>query len=87
MNTASAGADLTATACGPRFALGQSIGLPAFVWGYPLVETVRTCRLQTTATDADAVSWRAAIDRVQHVRRASTAVDRDVVTPANDQLY
>jgi len=71
----------------PRFALGQSIGLAAFVWGYPLVETVRTSRLQTLAGTDEQVSWRAAIDRLQHVGRASTAADRDVVTPANDLLY
>jgi hypothetical protein len=71
----------------PRFALGQSVGLAAFVWGYPLVETVRTCRLQTMASARDTVSWRAEIDRLHHVRRASTASDRDVVTPANDLLY
>jgi hypothetical protein len=71
----------------PRFALGQSVGLAAFVWGYPLVETFRTCRLQTLAKDSDAVAWRADFDRVQHVQRASTAADRDVVTPANDLLY
>ncbi len=71
----------------PRFTLGQSIGLAAFVWGYPLVETMRTCRLQTMASDSDTVAWRAAIDRLQHVQRASTAADRDVVTPANDLLY
>lgn len=71
----------------PRFALGQSVGLAAFVWAYPLVEAVRTCRLQTMALEQDTVSWRAKIDRLQHVRHASTASDRDVVTPANDLLY
>lgn len=71
----------------PRYALGQSVGLAAFVWGYPLVETVRTCRLQTLAGENDAVSWRAEIDRLQHVQHAATAADRDVVTPANDLLY
>lgn len=71
----------------PRFALGQSIGLAAFVWGYPLVETMRTCRLQAMPQLGEQVSWRAGIDRLQHVRRASTATDRDVVTPANDLLY
>lgn len=71
----------------PRFALGQSIGMAAFVWGYPLVETMRTCRLQTSAKEDDKVAWRSGIDRVQHVQRASTAADRDVVTPANDLLY
>ncbi len=71
----------------PRFALGQSIGLAAFVWGYPLVETLRTCRLQTLDAGTQAAAWRADIDRLQHVRRAATAQDRDVVTPANDLLY
>ena len=71
----------------PRFALGQSIGLAAFIWGYPLVETIRTCRLQILAGDDERVAWRAPIDRLQHVLRASTSADRDVVTPANDLLY
>ncbi len=71
----------------PRFALGQSIGLAAFVWGYPLVEMLRTCRLQTSTDPAEVVAWRAGIDRIQHVERAATAADRDVVTRANDLLY
>lgn len=77
----------TTTYRDPRFALGQSVGLAAFVWGYPLVETFRTCRLQTLAADSDMVAWRADIDCIQHVQRAATAADRDVVTPANDLLY
>ncbi len=75
------------TARDPRFALGRSIGLAAFVWGYPLVETVRTCRLQTLSKDGEAVSWRAPVDRLHQVQRPSTPDDRDVVTPANDLLY
>lgn len=71
----------------PRHALGQSIGLAAFVWGYPLVESVRTCRLQTMDHAGVHIAWRADIDRLQHVRRAAVASDRDVVTPANDLLY
>lgn len=71
----------------PRFALGQSIGLTAFVWGYPLVESMRTCRLQTLPGEADRVSWSGQIDKLHHVRRAATAADRDVITPANDLLY
>jgi hypothetical protein len=77
----------TEVAPNPRFALGQSIGLSAFVWGYPLVESMRTCRLQTMDGDNRVVAWRADIDRLQHVRRAAAADDRDVVTPANDLLY
>lgn len=71
----------------PRFALGQSIGLTAFVWGYPLVESMRTCRLQTMDAENATAAWRADIDRLQHMRRAATDADRDVVTPANDLLY
>lgn len=71
----------------PRFALGQSIGLAAFVWGYPLVEMARTCRLQTGDDTSQAAAWRSGIDRIQHVLRAANADDRDVVTPANDLLY
>lgn len=71
----------------PRVALGQSVGFAAFVWGYPLVETVRTCRLQTSRDAAAGVSWRSPIDRLQHVGRVADASDRDVVTPANDLLY
>lgn len=77
----------TEVAQNPRFALGQSIGLSAFVWAYPLIESMRTCRLQTMDDREQAVAWRADIDRLQHVRRAATAADRDVVTPANDLLY
>lgn len=79
--------ELTSLRSTPRFALGQSVGLAAFVWGYPLVETLRTCALQTGARDGDGVAWGSEIDRLQHVQRAATAADRDVVTPANDLLY
>jgi hypothetical protein len=72
----------------PRHALGQSVGFAAFVWGYPLVESVRTCRLQTTpVATGTSVAWHAPIDRLQHVRSVATDADRDVVTPANDLLY
>jgi len=77
----------TSLASDPRFALGQSVGFAAFVWGYPLVEMVRTCRLQVIADAASSVSWRAPVDRLQHVDRVADASDRDVVTPANDLLY
>ncbi len=79
--------DVNAIHPDPRFALGQSVGYAAFTWGYPLVETIRTCRLQTTAGDAAGVAWAAPIDRIKHLPRAATAADRDIVTPANDLLY
>lgn len=71
----------------PRFALGQSVGLAAFVWAYPLVETMRTCRLQTAPRADETPTWAAAIDRLQHTREPAGAQDRDIVTPANDLLY
>jgi hypothetical protein len=75
----------TATApeiANPRQALARAIGLSAFVFGYPLIESMRTCRLQT-----DCESLRAPVDALHHIRHPSTDRDRDIVTPANDLLY
>jgi len=77
----------TTVAQDTRQALGRAIGLTAFVWGYPLVESLRTCRLQTSPASQTEASWRSPIDTLQHVTRVSTDADRDVVTPANDLLY
>lgn len=70
-----------------RFALGQAVGLAATVWGYPLVEMMRTCRLQTQGRNSGEAAWWGPVDRLQHVQRAAVASDRDIVTPANDLLY
>lgn len=70
-----------------RHALGQSVGFSAFVWGYPLVETVRTCRLQTVHGTTSKADWKMALDTLYHKRKVATHKDRDVVTPANDLLY
>ncbi|MCT9810665.1 DUF1254 domain-containing protein [Acidovorax sp. Be4] len=69
----------------PRQALARSIGLAAFVYGYPLVESMRTCRLQTGGSASSPA--RAPIDALYHITQASTDRDRDIVTPANDLLY
>jgi hypothetical protein len=80
----------------PARALGQSVGFAAFVWGYPLVESVRTCRLQTLGPVAEPTAaaaapakaaWAAPINALAHVERVAVAADRDIVTPANDLLY
>jgi hypothetical protein len=68
-----------------RRALARSIGLTAFVYGYPLVESIRTCRLQTCGGAGEPV--RAPVNQLYHVTHPSTDRDRDVVTPANDLLY
>lgn len=72
-----------ASVASPRQALARAVGLSAFVFGYPLIESMRTCRLQTT----EGADLRAPIDALHHIRHASTDRDRDVVTPANDLLY
>lgn len=74
----------------PRTALARSIGLAAFVYGYPLLEMLRTCRLQTLAADAAAPTAGrpgAPIDQPLHWAGPTQAGDRDVVTPANDLMY
>lgn len=76
-----------------RRALARSIGLTAFVYGYPLTETYRTCRKQTDPRDAGKADARNMDARgmrcntLHHSERPSTDADRDVVTPANDLLY
>lgn len=73
-----------------RQAQARAIGLSAFVYGYPLVESLRTCRLQTSAATAgpdQGSDARMPIDQLHHSPRPSTDQDRDIVTPANDLLY
>ncbi|OYU74489.1 MAG: hypothetical protein CFE45_34710, partial [Burkholderiales bacterium PBB5] len=69
------------TAPDARTALARSIGLQAFVYGYPLLEMVRTCRHQTRADGG------VPMHRPLHWAGPTQAEDRDVVTPANDLMY
>lgn len=71
---------------GPDLALARSVGLAAFVYGYPLLEMMRTCRLQTRER-ADTAAARVPVDRPWHWAGPTQAGDRDVVTPANDLMY
>ena len=76
-----------------RQALARSIGQAAFVYGYPLTETYRTCALQTAEQarlrpgSSAGSDVRAPMNTLHHAPRPSTHEDRDVVTPANDLLY
>lgn len=76
-----------------RKSLARSIGLAAFVYGYPLTETYRTCALQTAPQAERRVGAshgsdvRSLLNTLHHAPRPSTDEDRDVVTPANDLLY
>lgn len=69
----------------PRAAMARAIGFTAFVYGYPLVEAMRTCRLQTEG--GAGTPRRAPLDVLHHIAHPSTDEDRDIVTPANDLLY
>lgn len=69
----------------PRATLARAIGFTAFIYGYPLIESMRTCHLQTAGGSGS--SERPPIDALQHNARPWTDEDRDIVTPANDLLY
>jgi hypothetical protein len=60
--------------------------LPLVIYGYPLIETLRTCRLQTSV-DAPTRYGRAPMNMLSASVRQWTHEDRDIVTPANDLLY
>ena len=69
-----------------REELAYALGVQAFIYGYPLVEMVRTCAA-VTAVDQPQTNGRAPINRFSHSERPWTHEDRDIVTPANDLLY
>lgn len=70
----------------PQEALVASAALPLVIYGYPLIETLRTCRLQTSV-DAPTQYGRAPMNMLSASSRQWTHEDRDIVTPANDLLY
>lgn len=71
----------------PHFALGRSVGMAAFIWGYPLVETVRTCHAMTVAAPTGARTATLPFDQLFVRPNPTTAADRVVVAPSNDLLY
>jgi len=77
----------THTASQPLFTLGRSVGMAAFVWGYPLVETVRTCHAMTVAPPSEGRLATLPFDKLFMKPSPSTAADRVVVAPSNDLLY
>ena len=70
----------------PQEALVAAAALPLVIYGYPLIETLRTCRLQTSV-DAPTRYGRAPMNTLSASARLWTHEDRDIVTPANDLLY
>ena len=71
----------------PFFALGQSVGLSAFIWGYPLIETFRTCRLMTGGPDGPQGPGQFPMETLRHKQAVNTSDDRSVVASATDILY
>jgi len=67
-------------------ALTAAAAIPLVIYGYPLVETIRTCRLQSSVQDATTYG-RAPVNTLSASSRQWTHEDRDIVTPANDLLY
>ncbi|MBF6986369.1 DUF1254 domain-containing protein [Cupriavidus sp. IK-TO18] len=67
-------------------ALVAAAAIPLAIYGYPLVETIRTCKLQTAVSEATGYG-RAPVNTLSASERQWTHEDRDVVTPANDLLY
>ena len=74
------------SAASPQEALAAAAALPLVLYGYPLVESLRTCRLQTSAREATGYG-RAPVNVLSASERQWTHEDRDIVTPANDLLY
>jgi len=69
----------------PQSAWAAHVAVPAVVAGYPLLEAVRTCHIQTMP-GAPAYG-RAPLNTFGHSAERWTDRHRDVVTPANDLLY
>ena len=86
----SAPAFLTLEHRSPQSALAAHAAIAAVVAGYPLLESVRTCRIQTgdVQTGPGAQGYgRAPFNVLGHSDHRWTDRDRDIVTPANDLLY
>ena len=79
----------TTTPASPQAAHAAAMATPLVIAGYPLVETLRTCRIQTAAASAvkGAGYGRAPVGQISASDHLWTHADRDIVTPANDLLY
>ena len=65
-----------------------TLGVQAYVWGYPLVRMERVARQYTTVpADNPPTSYRAPLDRIGWARELATAAARDMPTANNDTFY
>ncbi|MDW3686679.1 DUF1214 domain-containing protein [Cupriavidus sp. CV2] len=86
MNSPAAPTLAAATHASPQQALVAGAAMPLVIYGYALIETLRTCRLQTSVAAATGYG-RAPMNALSASERQWTHEDRDIVTPANDLLY
>jgi len=86
MNHPAAPALVVPAYASPQEAFTAAAALPLVLYGYPLVESLRTCRLQTSAREVTGYG-RAPMNMLSASERPWTHADRDIVTPANDLLY
>jgi len=71
----------------PFHALGQSVGMAAFIWGYPLIETIRTCRMMVGGTDGPQGIGQFQMETLRHKQEVFRSDARTVVASATDLLY
>lgn len=65
-----------------------TLGVQAYVWGYPLVRMERVARQYTTVPAGhSATSYRAPLDRIGWARELATAAAKDMPTANNDTFY
>ncbi|MFM0503170.1 MULTISPECIES: DUF1254 domain-containing protein [Paraburkholderia] len=69
----------------PRTALVRVAATSVAIYGFPLVEVIRTCAMHTSPHATSAL--RAPFNTIHASMRRWTHEDRDIVTPANDFLY
>src|SRR5690606_8674811 len=70
----------------PRAQFAYAVGMQCWIWGFPLTESLRTCR-DAVMGARSGQGTSAGINRLEHNTKPSTHLDRWVVTPANDLLY
>jgi len=65
-----------------------TLGVQAYVWGYPLVRMERVARQYTIVpTDNPDTSYRAPLDRIGWARDLATSAAKDMPTANNDTFY
>ena len=78
--------NINSQATPPQTELTAALAAPLVIWGYPLLEVLRTCHLQTDPAASPGFG-RGPFGQFQRSERPWTHEDRDIVTPSCDLLY